>query len=797
MPETIRPEKNYLAFNNGLNTESSEIQFPDGFSTDEQNYELLLDGSRQRRRGLAQEQGGSDKTTTNACNGANQSYTWKNVGGDPTKTFIVHKFGSELYFTNDAETISTTYHANVIDLDDFAVTGASVSMDSNYAQFASGRGYLLVSGTGIEPIAIEWQSGTDDFKVTCIYPEIRDYSDQDDGFTNIQYPTALSSATYYNLLNRGWNESDVTTYFSGASQYPNKSVPWYKGYARQVDDVTYVNEDGVKIFSHAKYTGEPPSASSAPMGSLILTPRDSTTAGSQGAVAESITGWTFVDNGSTWAVTITTANAHGLGVGVDIQIKDLWSLINTAYGFQGVSWAGTYTTEAGTTGSTIVTTFNEPSSYVSMQTRELRLGSVTTGTTLTRDSGSAIAVGPSSCAFHDGRLFFAGINDNEWSDYVFFSQIPDKIEKFARCYQVADPTDPENNQLVDTDGGWFVIQGIQGVQRMLSVRGALLVFADNGVWEVSGGQRGFFTPSGYSVRKVTDAGCNSPLSPIAVQNTAFYTGPEGVFRIAPNQYTGVLEANSVSKQLIQTKWNAIVEAEQRRVMSVYDDSKQRVLFLYGKNTATGFYDEILILDIEIPAWYYYKYNTAANTGIMSAYPISYTSSTEQANKIKFSCNVTDTTTVRTCDHGQTDYIDFDGAESPLPYVVTGWDNLGDFQRRRQAPIVTVYAKRTETGYTSTGSGWQGNNESSNLMTAYWDWTDDSVSGKIGQQQQTYRHTRAFTPADANDVDGYPVVVTRNKVRGRGRVLQLRFDGEATKDSHILGFTTNYKVVRAA
>ena len=81
------------------------------------------------------------------------------------------------------------------------------------------------------------------------------------------------------------------------------------------------------------------------------------------------------------------------------------------------------------------------------------------------------------------------------------------------------------------------------------------------------------------------------------------------------------------------------------------------------------------------------------------------------------------------------------------------------------------------------------------MTAYWDFTDDAVSGKIDNQNETYRHVRAFIPSGASDVDGYPVVITRNKVRGRGRVLQLRFDGAATKDSHLLGFTTNYKTTR--
>jgi hypothetical protein len=167
---------------------------------------------------------------------------------------------------------------------------------------------------------------------------------------------------------------------------------------------------------------------------------------------------------------------------------------------------------------------------------------------------------------------------------------------------------------------------------------------------------------------------------------------------------------------------------------------------------------------------------------------------------------------------QTAYVDFDGSESPLPYMVTGWDAQYGFQRRKQAPIVSVFNKRTGTGWTDAGGGdWSEDNAGSTLMTPFWDWTEATqwdnpttptaqeawdasadnygVSGKIGKQVETYRHVRNFTPLAASNVDGYPVLATRNKVRGRGRVLSMRFDGAATKDSHLLGFTVNYKITR--
>ena len=216
--------------------------------------------------------------------------------------------------------------------------------------------------------------------------------------------------------------------------------------------------------------------------------------------------------------------------------------------------------------------------------------------------------------------------------------------------------------------------------------------------------------------------------------------------------------------------------------------------LYGATDADNINDTMLIFDMKIGAFYKYTFTVATDSGILTGFALTNADDTSENKKMKFTYQV-DPDEIQTADFDQTDFDDYQGSNGPLPFMLSGHDNLGDFQRRRQAPVITVFAKRTETGYTATGDGFDGDNESSNLMTAQWDWTDDAVTNKIGTQQETYRHIRQFVPAGPTDVDGYPVVVTRNKVRGRGRVLQLRFDGATDKDSHLLGFSVNYKVSR--
>jgi hypothetical protein len=87
------------------------------------------------------------------------------------------------------------------------------------------------------------------------------------------------------------------------------------------------------------------------------------------------------------------------------------------------------------------------------------------------------------------------------------------------------------------------------------------------------------------------------------------------------------------------------------------------------------------------------------------------------------------------------------------------------------------------------------NESSLKMQARWDWSDHINAGEWGSETQVYRHRRAYVPLELEDSfnTGYPVIVTRNKVRGRGRSLHLKFTGEEGKDAHLLGYGIRYAV----
>jgi hypothetical protein len=107
----------------------------------------------------------------------------------------------------------------------------------------------------------------------------------------------------------------------------------------------------------------------------------------------------------------------------------------------------------------------------------------------------------------------------------------------------------------------------------------------------------------------------------------------------------------------------------------------------------------------------------------------------------------------------------------------------------QALYVQCFFRRTETDVDSSGNPV---NPSSCLMQARWDWSDSAASNRWGPQQQVYRHNRLWIPSVSSVHDtGSEVVVTKNKIRGRGKVLQLRFDSEADKDMQLLGWAITY------
>jgi hypothetical protein len=142
-----------------------------------------------------------------------------------------------------------------------------------------------------------------------------------------------------------------------------------------------------------------------------------------------------------------------------------------------------------------------------------------------------------------------------------------------------------------------------------------------------------------------------------------------------------------------------------------------------------------------------------------------------------------------------DFLDWGSTESEA-FLVTGYDTAGNPAVFKHGIWVHCFMGKTETGYEDVAGDLVPVGESACTLQARWDWADNTSAGKWGTAQQIYRHRRMYTPTDVSDNfdDGLPVVVTKNKIRGRGRSLHLKFAAGAGKDSWLMGWLVMFGAI---
>jgi hypothetical protein len=134
---------------------------------------------------------------------------------------------------------------------------------------------------------------------------------------------------------------------------------------------------------------------------------------------------------------------------------------------------------------------------------------------------------------------------------------------------------------------------------------------------------------------------------------------------------------------------------------------------------------------------------------------------------------------RFCQVNSSEFVDWFSADdtgaSYESYVETGYDLYEDGMRRKRITYIMPYLRRTETSWSEGVDDIpELDDPSSCFMTVKWDWASSGVSNKWTTPVQVYRETR-FMPMPPGEYDtGFPMVITKNKVRGNGRSLQFRF-----------------------
>lgn len=424
-----------------------------------------------------------------------------------------------------------------------------------------------------------------------------------------------------------------------------------------------------------------------------------------------------------------------------------------------------------------------------------------------------------SVASYAGRMFFAGLGSGASTGKILYSRIIESLKEsssctvIGECYQQNDPVSEYFSDLLETDGGVIHIPEAYNIKKLYTHNQYLYVFADNGVWVISGPDSRF-TASSYYVSKVSNVGIYSAGSFVAAEGVPFWWSKYGIHTFAYDETSGFPMEQNLSIATVQTFWNDIDTNAKDKVTAAYDRVNKQIFWLYPENgeSVLNKRNRIFILDVQLQAFYPWQiadnasypmalfffdaygseeFNdvvtdnalaTITDAALEDVYTIGYnliSNSQTQLGVLTFSA---DALTVSS--FSSKEFVDW-GTEDYSAYVECGYDFAGDLLLKKNSPYIVVLCRSTEEGY-GPAPNYTVINPSGLYMEAYWDFRDYPSS-----RQQVYRIKPSAVLDTSNLSDNgqtKSVVTSRMKVRGHGRSMRLKFIAEEGKNFVLLGYS---------
>lgn len=800
--------KNYYTFAKGLLTDASPLTYPEGASLDEENCQLNIDGSRKRRKGL---EGGDENTiSVEYTSQATSFYNWEGANNKIENSFSVVQYGRYiLFFKQQNEDLGSAFQGtsvisgpsslgsvnsgDIIDLDDIKTTSSTTAdVDGSQVDISFGNGHLFIVGKYIEPIYVVYDDVNDNFSYYQITIRTRDlegtdYTSGTDYNVFIDSnPSSLSSEHLYNLLNQGWTNGRITQYRASRGDYPSNSEIWHTGY--------YINtKNGKRYWAPGEVDNFFFGNTHAPKGHFLRNTFDTTQSFTFDA---SVIPTTVSYNSGTTELTFDLDEPHGIsgGSGEIITFRD--TVIEYSNGLTFNLDGNTYTEGVDLTiddSDTItITETLHFYDYGYPAVESLQTAGYIEVSGVFNPNGNKTDMRPAAVAFYAGRVWYSGVEADYLSGKIMFSQIIENVRQYGFCYQTADPTSEEINDLVATDGGVISIPEMGVVLKMVIVGSNLIVFADNGVWQVSG-ETGSFTATDFSIRRLLSDKISARDSIVNAEGTLFFWSDSGIYMLSPDEISGYLTPKNLSTGRIQNEFNTITKKHLTvGVQGIYNPTSKIISWCYTNDPdSSSRFNRILNLDLSLQA--FYKYTIGDTEKYLLGGNVCF-ETTDPDKKVQLFC-ISGDVGAEFSWHTFTNkgFFDFD-SEYYTSFVETGHETLGDTIRDKQATFIECYFKRTEDGYEDDGSGnLIHTNPSSCKLTAKWEWSDSTNSGRQHGPFQVYRFRRNYIPSGVGDnFDyGFEVVQTSTKIRGKGKSLRLRFESEQGKDFHLLGWSIPY------
>ena len=799
MPQEINL-KPVNTFNKGLVTEATVMTFPEGASSDELNCDLLKNGARQRRRSIQFEDNYQNSSFTVSDGSFVHKENWENVSGIGGKEFLVLQVNNIVYFYDKSPANTSSAEKSFsINLNTFSV-GNNFAVSETPISCSSITGYLVIVSAAIKPIVVQYFSSSDSISVEPITIKIRDF----------EY---LGMSSNISFVSRTSNVVTITTNTAhaltiGDSVQIDCSLGQFNG------TFTVASIPTTTTFTYA-LTGAT-LATTAATGLVYESSWDSDTQSFPTTITRNYQydlynmGW--AERGAfgnrTNLYTYWRANNNGLSrtdypprnkpwwVG-RITIPEYFSDDQFTNVKQGSTLApnGRYILDFFIQNRSAATSGEPP-------------GSISGLTTIIETARF------NSTEAYAGRVWYAGLNSAKNGGKIFFSKIIESKKDFGFCYQKADPTAEDTEGLVDSDGGYIIIPDANNIVALFSTGSVLYVMANNGVW-IIGGVDQVFKATEYYVSKLSNFGIQNPSTLVNVSGTPIYWSNTGIYAISTE-----VDKPSVQEisQPIKTFYDSISNAVKNKASSVYDRLNNRVYWLYSNEgeTIDNKKNNILILDMTLQAYFPWKISdtTGSTPYILDGYYTSGLGSESTdffifsgVDQVIDSSSNTVVETVEAPSSSQTevkfivktsgdnltfaeikgrDFLDWTSADY-FSYAETGYDFYGSATLKKNTPYITSYLKRTEQNFVTSGTGYEADYPSSCILTAKWDLSGDS--SRWSQPSQIYRILNYPTVNPNNLTFTYPydTIVARTKIRGKGRVMRLKFESETGKDFYLIGW----------
>lgn len=828
-------EKAFNSFIKGLVTEASELTFPEGASVDEDNFVLNRDGSRSRRlgvdyenlyelipTGLTQAQIAASKQTF---------FKWDSPTGDSGLSIGVVRIREKFWFL---DLLSNNPSGNLLN------NGNSISLNgltNADIQLAALDNRLVVVSEQLDsPHIFTYNPDNQVINVTHTRLEIRDLLGVHDGFDVDARPGYKTAEGYKTWVagSQGWREDDQLLFNNriyevvgtNLGKYYTSSPSYWTMWGYQSGNTTnygYMGSTGPTHTAGSVYNGNFLLKYIRPLTSPRITNQHKYNLRNQGwnTNIQVVGGGDAIEKtGQVLGVYPSNADVYSLGKNSnpssgDYEKYDPKILEKNSQSKYQVP-----------RGAFVIDAFDRGASRSKV--------SGISGLRADREEGRLTTV-----TSYAQRLFYSGVKSDvtkpqgrtpNYNNYIFFSKVVKEPSDISKCYQEADPTDPGINDLVASDGGTIQIPEITRIVKIIGGQSSLLVFCENGVWEVFGDTGGFFA-NNFQISKISTNGVFDQNSIVQIGGNFIYWSNAGIYSLTTDSASGRFKAENISLKTIQKFYLDIPFLGKKYCKGFYDEKENRVRWLYNDSTdysETNYinkYNKELIYDLTLNAFYTHSISvsdTAVNPYVADYIIIpNYVASSLDANVLVGTDEVivTDGTEVvvteeiendRTSQFGFLtmvgtsftvskyqnntfkDWVTFDNTGVDyLSYLVTGYEYYGDIMRRKQTPYIHLYFTRTEDGFSSSGGNLILNKQSSCKVQAQWNWADSANSGKWGSEFQAYKLLRNYIPSGAGDTFDYgdKVIVTKNKLRGSGRTLSLYIKSETGKDMKLLGWAT--------